>query len=105
MPDELDLFDMEAPEVQIAASLQMITAAQRTAIRDAFAELGVTHASEQLDIVYELTALRIRNPEELEARHAQVCLIGLRNRIRTRAASRTGNAWNDREEDTWIDKL
>ena len=83
----------------------MISSAQRHEIREAFGRLGITGARAQFDIVYQLTAQRVRSPDELEARFAQTLISLLGGRIRMQHVERTGSAWDDREEDTWIDKL
>ena len=105
MPDEPSLFDLGERPKPAASSPVMITPDQRNAIRDAFQRLGVTDAREQFDIVYQLTGQRVRSPNELESRHAHALTSRLVDRIRTQGVERTGNAWDDREEDTWIDKL
>ena len=105
VPDEFSLFDLGEPPIPAATSPMMITPDQRNAIRNAFQRLGVTDAREQFDIVYQLTGQRVRSPNELESRHAHALISRLVDRIRTQGVERTGNAWDDREEDTWIDKL
>ena len=83
----------------------MISPNQRSVIRDAFGRLGISDAREQFKVVYELTAQQARSPAELQARHAQALISGLADRIRALGVARSGNAWDDREEDTWIDRL
>jgi len=105
MPDGASLFDLsDRPDPQPDAP-QMITPDQRTAVRDAFAQLEVVDAPSQFEIVHQLTSQRVRSPMELQARHAQILLRGLEERLRSQGIHRTGNAWADRDEETWIDKL
>jgi hypothetical protein len=105
MTDGLSLFDFDDQPQSSGPTPEMITPEQRTRVRDAFARLGVTEARAQFEIVYELTAQRVRSPDELQARHAQALVERLADRLRTQNIQRTGNAWDDREDDTWIDKL
>lgn len=94
----------EGTSASIAAEPKM-TDAVRAQLRQAFAKLGVTSAREQFGVVEELTGLRIRSVHDLTQRQAQTLLISLTRRVESAGARRTGNAWADRDEDTWIDKL
>ncbi|MWV51624.1 hypothetical protein GRS96_20375 (plasmid) [Rathayibacter sp. VKM Ac-2803] len=87
------------------ASDQVMTQATRGQIRQAFAKLGVTTAREQFKVATELTGLQITSVADLTQRQAQTLLISLTRRVESAGARRTGNAWADRDEDTWIDKL
>ncbi|GAA4742139.1 hypothetical protein GCM10025783_11810 [Amnibacterium soli] len=78
---------------------------QRESLRAAFAQLGVTAAKDQFALVETLTGQRISSPRELGAQQAQALLIQLRRRSEQAGQTFTGNAWADRQEDTWIDKL
>lgn len=81
----------------------------RAKVRQSFAELEVTTAREQFRMVAELTGQQITSVTEMTQREALRLLLGLSRRIEaTRISSgrkSTGNAWADRTEDTWIDKL
>lgn len=81
----------------------------RARVRQSFAELGVTTAHEQFRMVAELTGQQITSVTEMTQRQALVLLLGLSRRIEAMSTSSgkksTGNAWADRTEDTWIDKL
>ncbi|MDH2444534.1 hypothetical protein QDR37_11315 [Amnibacterium sp. CER49] len=78
---------------------------QRAALRDAFARLGVAAAKDQFALVETLTGQRITSPQDLDNRQAQALLIQLNRRADQATRVSTGNAWADREEETWIDKL
>lgn len=78
---------------------------QRASLRGAFERLGVRQAAAQFDIIYELTGQRIESVGQLQARHAHIAIVQLGERLRQLTVARTGNAWSDRDEDTWIDKL
>jgi DNA polymerase-3 subunit epsilon len=105
VPDELSLFDLEDRPGPVGIPVAMISTDQRILIREAFGRLEISDAREQFEVVYELTAQRVRSPTELQARHAQVLISGLADRIRAVGIERSGNSWDDREEDTWIDRL
>lgn len=82
-----------------------LTPAQRLGIRDLFAQLGVTEARAQFELVAELTGVRITAVHELDAATANVLIPMLRGAVARAGHANTGNAWADREEDTWIDRL
>ena len=82
-----------------------LNSVQRDAIRELFAKIGVVSAREQFDIVAELTGVRIASVAELESGPASVLIQMLRGRAARSGRASTGNAWADREEDTWIDRL
>jgi DNA polymerase-3 subunit epsilon len=99
------LFDLEGPAKQEEAAPALMTPPQRQAIRELFAQLGVTDARAQFDMVAELTGARIASVAELEAGPANVLIQMLRGRAARSGRVNTGNAWADRDEDTWIDRL
>ncbi|THG29283.1 hypothetical protein [Naasia lichenicola] len=103
MSDEVSLFDTGAPKS--VAGPRAMSDSQRQVIRDAFARLGVSGARDQFDIVEEVTGHRIVSVNNMNERTAQALIIGLHRRLETAGRQRTGNAWADREEDTWIDRL
>ncbi|MBG6058054.1 hypothetical protein RCH16_001252 [Cryobacterium sp. MP_M5] len=105
MSVEPSLFDLGNQPGHAATSLAMITPDQRRLIREAFGRLGISDAREQFEVVYELTSQRVSSPTELQARHAQALISGLVDRIRALGIVRSGNAWDDREQETWIDRL
>lgn len=100
------LFDLDdpAPKNEEPASNQL-SPIQRQAIRELFAQLGVTEARAQFDMVAELTGVRIASVVELDTGTANVLLQMLQGRVARSGRANTGNAWADRDEDTWIDRL
>ena len=100
------LFDLDdttgSPQQEAPA---LMTDAQRTQIRDLFARIGVTTAREQFDIVAELTGVRITAVGQLASENANTLIPMLSARAARAGRVNTGNAWADREEDTWIDRL
>ncbi len=99
----LDLEDPASPKEAPAPAL--MTSLQRQTIRELFAQICVTDARTQFDMVAELTGTRIASVAELEAGRANVLIQMLRGRAARSGRESTGNAWMDREEDTWIDRL
>ena len=86
-------------------SEKTVSESQQKALRDLFQQLGVLSAREQFKVVEDVTGQRIGTVHELLASNAQVLILRLPARIRVRGTKATGNAWADREEETWIDKL
>lgn len=82
-----------------------MTQSQRDTIRQLFGELRVSEAKAQFEVVAELTGARIGSVGELDERVAGTLIRMLPGKIERSRRVNTGNAWNDREEDTWIDRL
>ncbi|GAA1659464.1 hypothetical protein [Microbacterium flavum] len=105
MSDQLFSFGSDAVHDAHPPQVMMMSDAQRATIRALFEELGVPDAKSQFAIVGELTGTTIGSVNELTASAAARLINSLRSRIAALGQSRTGNAWVDREEDTWIDRL
>lgn len=82
-----------------------MTDSQRSEIRGLFARLGVATAAQQFEVTAELTGARITSVGELNAATAHRLIGALMRRLQTAGRVTTGNSWDDREEDTWIDRL
>jgi DNA polymerase-3 subunit epsilon len=104
MDDGLFNLDDIAPQNEECSPIPL-SPAQRQGIRELFAQLGVTEARAQFELVAELTGVRIASVAELGAEPANVLLQMLRSRVARCGHDTTGNAWADRDEDTWIDRL
>lgn len=103
--DSLFDFDIDSPTVPSARTAGPMTASQREIIRGLFAQLAISDAKRQLEVVHELTGVRVSAVAEIDSRVANTLISMLPGRIdRTRRES-TGDSWADREEDTWIDRL
>ena len=104
MSDLLPIFESESP---VASQPQTLTISdsQRAAIRALFSRSGILDAPSQFDLVEELTGRRIDAVSSMEASHAQAFIHRMEAHLASQARKYTGNAWDDREEDTWIDKL
>jgi hypothetical protein len=106
MDDLLPLFDdHEHAQSVPAPSTNALTGSQREALRKAFASLGILSARAQFEMVEELTGQRITSVLDLREQHAQTLIHRLADKVNSLERKNTGNAWDDREEDTWIDKL
>ena len=53
----------------------------------------------------ELTGTEIARVGDLSAANAHRVIEGLEARVRDAGRQYTGNAWTDRDEETWIDRL
>lgn len=103
MSDLFSLLGDEEP--QPTSGPKPMTEAQRHVLRELFGSLGVTVAGKQFDLIEELTGQRIRSVGDMDERAAAGLIIRLRHQATAVARPNTGNAWADRDEDTWIDKL
>lgn len=99
------LFDLDTTTSQERPPTALMTDVQRGMIRDLFAQLGVTQARPQFDMVAELTGARITSVGQLEVSTANTLIKMLSARVDSAGRASTGNAWDDRDEDTWIDRL
>lgn len=105
MTEPLDLFaEPVEPHVEVTP-VSMMRTEQREEIRSLFGSLGLTTAREQFELVNTLIGVRLNSVTELDATNASVLIHRLGMRVESRSKSSTGNAWADREEDTWIDRL
>jgi hypothetical protein len=105
MNDTLPLFPESPTSPNTSEGLGLLTESQRMALRGFFEQLGLSTAKEQFAVVEEITGQRLSKVHELTERNAMMLIFQLPGRIRSSTRANTGNAWADREEDTWIDKL
>lgn len=103
--NQFSLFDLDPEEPQQAPAVEKpISADQITQLKQAFAAHGFIDSLVQEEIVRSCVIRPISSPEHLLSRDVRPIL----RRIEERAASRgpsTGSDWDNRQEDTWIDKL
>lgn len=104
MVDELPLFEIRT-EDNPASRRQRLTASQRSTIATLFAELGISLARDQFALIKEATGLSISRALDLDESAAQTAIHALRARVQSMHATRTGDAWTDRTDDTWLDKM
>jgi hypothetical protein len=106
MDDQLPLFgdDNDGPQPPHIATLAM-TLSQREVIRTAFAQLEINDAAGQFAAVADLTGHHITSVLQLEEHQAQTLIYRLKAKIDSIGRKNTGNVWDDRDEETWIDRL
>ncbi|WP_144832551.1 hypothetical protein [Microbacterium sp. BH-3-3-3] len=105
MSDQPSLFDFEEPEQPVEPTTYPMTPDQRVVIGGHFRTLGIVDAPTQFEVVAELIGVRISRVQDLTARQA-VTLIGrLESRVAAGGRSATGSSWDQRDHDTWIDRL
>jgi hypothetical protein len=104
MNGQLALFD-ESPSSDDETKVDKISESQRHVLRGLFRQLGITTARDQFEVVESTTGQRISSVNELTAANAALLIFLLPERIKSLTRPNTGNAWDDREEETWIDKL
>lgn len=103
-----ELFEHFDPQGSTPAPPQTatpMTTEQRSVIRALFAELALSQAREQFELIDVLIGMKLRSVEDLDARNAARLIPRLKKRVETRKKTPSGDAWRDREEDTWIDHL
>lgn len=106
MVETLDLFSEEPKEDSPSNTPQPpMTDEQRGTIRELFGELGLRAAREQFALVEQLTGIRLSSVAELRSVQASLLIDRLRARVASARRTTTGDAWADRDEGTWIDKL
>ncbi|GLU61588.1 hypothetical protein [Paenarthrobacter ureafaciens] len=105
MTDEPGLFDIpssratEAPEALRELPIRPEQIAQ---IREAFDKAGVSEQDERKSLINSVLIRDVASLRELYAVEVRRILQAIEQRTKPKS---TGTAWDDREEDTWIDKL
>lgn len=105
MSELFELFDPQGSTAVPHEATRTMTTDQRLAIRALFAELGLSQARDQFELVNVLIGIELRSVKDLDARNAARLIPRLQRRVETRKKVPSGDAWRDREEDTWIDNL
>lgn len=103
--DEPGLFDIptsQAPEAPEALRELPIRPEQIQQIREAFDNAGVTDQDERKSLINSVLIRDVASWRELHAVEVRRILQAIEQRSKPKS---TGSAWDDREEDTWIDKL
>jgi hypothetical protein len=104
-PDPHSLFELDQGPQQIPLSTPPINEAQIRSLRDAFAASGIASMEERRDIIESCTFPRsVVNIRALYSKDVRPIL----RRIQERKSNKSpvvGSAWDNRGEDTWIDKM
>jgi hypothetical protein len=99
------LFEIDAPAqpANILAPLPIKTE-QIQMIREAFEKAGVVRQDERKALIESVLVREVASLRELKAVEARRILQRIEG-LRSRKPESTGSAWDNREADTWIDKL
>lgn len=95
--------DEPAPLPDVLAPLP-IKAEQVQAIRDAFERAGVVSQNDRKTLIESVVVREVASLRQLQAVEARRILQRIEALRRPNPAT-SGSAWDNREEDTWIDKL
>ena len=99
------LFDLPTTTPEAAANLDSpISPRQVEQVRAAFEGASITSMDERQRIIQESTGRPVENIRQLLSREVMSILSQI-DRTGQRVAKTQSSAWDDREEDTWIDKL
>ncbi|WP_400160568.1 hypothetical protein [Arthrobacter sp. BPSS-3] len=99
------LFEIEAPEGEVPLKHMLITDGQVAQIRAAFAEAGIHEQNERKAVIESCVVRAVSSLRDLYSTDAHRVLNLLRQRRDGRPTTVVGSVWDNREEDTWIDKL
>jgi DNA polymerase-3 subunit epsilon len=95
--------DEPAPSLNVLAPLPIKTE-QIQAIRDAFERAGMVSQDDRKALIESVVVREVMSLRELKAVDALRILKRIEG-LRSPKPTSTGSAWDNREEDTWIDKL
>lgn len=105
MTDEIpSLFEVEAPGTSTIQAPLPVRPEQIAEIRDAFDRAGITDQDQRKEIVESVAFRSVARLRDLQAVEAHRILKVIKG-MQTSKPDRKGSAWDNREEDTWIDKL
>lgn len=103
--DEPGLFDLpdQTPD-PIEHHEALVTDAQVATIRRAFDDTGITSMDERQELIRTCTVRPITNIREIYVRDVRQVLKRIED-WKTYTGPTVGSSWDNREEETWIDKL
>lgn len=102
-PSSLFEIDGTVPTPNVLAPLP-IKSEQIQQIRDAFEEAGVASQDDRRALIESVVVREVASLRELKAVETRRILQRI-NGLRSSSSATTGSAWDNREADTWIDKL
>lgn len=104
MSDEPGLFDIPSERAPEAVQVMRIRPEQVQQIRDAFDGAGIAEQEERKALINSIVVRGVASLRELHAVEVRRILAAIEGRSDRKPKS-TGSAWDDRDEETWIDKL
>lgn len=99
------LFEIGAPEGQAPLRHMPITDEQISQIRAAFTDAGINEQSERKAVIESCVVRPVTALRDLYATDAHRVLRLIRQRKEAGPRIVGGSAWDNREEETWIDRL
>ncbi|MDE8670822.1 hypothetical protein PY310_19815 [Pseudarthrobacter sp. H3Y2-7] len=102
MSDEPGLFDIPSQPAPEALRDLPIRPEQVQQIRQAFDDAGIAEQEDRKDLINSVVIRDVASLRELHAVEVRRVLLAIEQRTKPKS---TGSAWDNREEDTWIDKL
>lgn len=103
--EEQGLFDLpETASISPASEDTPISPEQIANIRSAFDSAGIADMGERQEVIQSCVVRKISNIRELYSRDVRQVLARIEVWGRE-SEGVSGSAWDNREEDTWIDKL
>lgn len=108
MSDDFSLFDLPSDQPKEAADTREmpIRDEQVQHIREAFESAGIHEQGERKALIESVAGRPVASLRELLAVEASLVLGAIRKLANAKPVQKSsGSAWDDREEDTWIDKL
>jgi ribosomal protein L19E len=103
--EEPGLFDLPeaAPTSPVIEDIP-ISPEQIASIRNAFDNADIDNMAERQEVIQSCVVRKISNIRELHSRDVRQVLARI-NGWGRKSETASGSAWDNREEDTWIDKL
>lgn len=102
--DEPGLFDVPSGPVSETLQEMPIRPGQVQQIREAFDAAGITEQGERKTLINSVIIREVASLRELRAVEVRRVLTAIKQRSVVQPTSK-GSAWDNREEETWIDKL
>lgn len=103
--EEPGLFDLpEAAPTSPLIEDPLISPEQIAIIRSAFDTAGIASMAERQDVIQSCVIRKISNIRELYSRDVRMVLTRI-DGWGSKSKPTSGSPWDNREEDTWIDKL
>ncbi|GAB3572571.1 hypothetical protein GCM10027405_39520 [Arthrobacter alkaliphilus] len=99
------LFEIDAPEGQAPLQHMPITDEQIAQIRAAFVDASINEQHERKSVIESCVVRPVTSLRDLYAADAHRVLSLIRQRKEARPKVEGGSAWDNREEETWIDRL